>query len=193
MRYIGTEVNRDIFKDMLDYMPSYYWESFEAVEITKANASEFERLHDKINDLLDQFFIDTVTWGIDYWEKRFNIPVNPIKPIEERRSLVKSKLRGYGSVSSTLIKNMAESFSGGEVSIAFNPTTSTVEVTFIGTRGVPTNMTDIQNAISDIIPAHLGVSFSFTYLTWDTLESKNWNWNTLDSQVLTWDQFETLK
>ena len=176
---------------MLDYIPLYYRESNIATEKIESEGVEIEDLNEEIKDVLDQFFINTATWGLKYWEKALNIPIDEEKPYDQRRSKINSRLRGMGVVTKTLIKETAEAYDGGEVDVEEKPSEYKVIVTFIDTRGVPPNLDDTKEALREIIPAHLGVDFEFTYLVWDELDGAEKTWNWLDEQNFTWDEFET--
>jgi Uncharacterised protein conserved in bacteria (DUF2313) len=190
VKLLGTELTRNIERDMFDYMPREYEYLRESSEIIKAEAVEFETLNNTIADVLAQFFVDTTTWGLSYWERACGIPVDESKPIDQRRSVIKSKLRGIGTVTVDLIKNVAEAYSYGEVDVTEDYANYTVIVTFVGERGVPANLTDIENALREIIPAHLAINYKFTYLRWSELDSYGWTWDALDAQMLSWDEFE---
>lgn len=186
-------VIRDIRKDMGDSIPQYYGDSRVVANILDREAAEIEALNAEVKAVLDQFFIDTATYGLARWEKICGIPTDELKPIEQRRSVVKSKIRGVGTVTVELIKNVAKAYANGEVDVTEDPGNYTIKVTFIGTRGTPPNLQDIQNALREIIPAHLAVNFQFTYLRWEELDGYGLTWDALDVKRLTWDQFEIYK
>jgi len=176
---------------MLDYIPLYYRESDIATEKIESEGVEIEDLNEEIKDVLDQFFVETATWGLKYWEKALNIPVDEEKPYDQRRSKINSRLRGMGVVTKTLIKETAEAYDGGAVDVEEKPSEYKVVITFIDTRGVPPNLDDTKEALREIIPAHLGINFEFNYLVWDELDEAEITWDELDAKELTWDEFET--
>ena len=179
-----------IRKDVIDYVPRWYEQFPEVIEILDARAEEFIKLNTEIKDVLDQFFVDRATWGLDAWEKVFGITHSEPRSYEERRSVIKSHIRGAGTTTLTMIKAVAESYDGGEVEVENDPKNYVVTVTFIGTRGVPSNLSDTERALREIIPAHLAIEFKFTYLNWNELDIANLTWDELDALNLTWDEFE---
>jgi hypothetical protein len=185
-----TRTQDEYKRDMLDALPKYYEESRIAGNILDREAKELADLDAAIKDVLDQYFIDTATWGLAKWEAVCGIPTDETKPLDQRRSVIKSKLRGIGTVTVEMIKNVAEAYLNGEVDVTNNYANYEVIVTFIGKRGIPANLNDIQTALRDIIPAHLGVTFTFTYLVWDELDARVWTWDAFDSQAFTWDSLE---
>lgn len=159
-------------EQMKSYLPSYLSgsEIFDAMLGTEA--VEVVELSTAIEDVLQQFYIDTATWGLDRWEKMCGIATDLSKPLDQRRSVIKSKLRGIGTVTAELVKNVAEAFANGEVDVEENNATYTVTVTFVGRLGIPPNLEDITQALRDIIPAHLGIEYVYKFITHGDLKKK---------------------
>lgn len=151
-------------KKLMSYLPDYYQEIEEFVQIMDAEDIEFDELNAAIVDTFRQFHPETATWGIKYWEKDLKIISMPSKPIEQRRSVVISKMRGSGKVSASMIKNVADSYDRGEVDVTVFPSEYYFVIRFIGTLGVPSNLQDLKDAIEEIKPAHLEVRYKFRYL-----------------------------
>lgn len=139
-------------------------------------------------DILNQCFIDTATWGLVFWEKTFNITTDLNKSYEERREILKAKLRGQGTTTTVMIKNVAEAFSGGEVNVIEHPESYSFTVQFIGIKGIPKNMQGFINMIEEIKPAHLAYDFKYTYTVWDFLKQKNLTW--AQAKVKTWNDLK---
>ncbi|WP_432199230.1 YmfQ family protein [Anoxybacillus gonensis] len=150
--------------NLFQYLPNYYQDIREFQTLIGTENEEVEQLSATIDEVLKQFYVDTATWGLANWERICGIPVDESKPIEQRRSVIKSKLRGIGTVTVALIKNVAESWYNGEVEVTEQPSLYTVKIKFISKLGVPPNLADIQNALREIIPAHLAINFEFSYL-----------------------------
>ncbi|OOM71450.1 putative phage tail protein [Clostridium sp. BL-8] len=96
--------------------------------------------------------------------------------------------KGQGTTSIQMIKNVAETFSGGEVNVIENTAPYTFTIQFIGVKGIPRNMQEFINMLEDIKPAHLGYVFKYTYTYWDYLDSKNLSYN--DIEIIKWDDLE---
>src|SRR5690625_4208947 len=82
-------------------------------ELFEAQGQQFENRDARINDLRLQLSIDTATWGLEIYEKELGIITDRSKTHVERRSVIKSKLRGQGNVNIALIQLVAESFENG--------------------------------------------------------------------------------
>ncbi|MGM1023559.1 MAG: putative phage tail protein [Bacillota bacterium] len=110
-------MSRNIRKELTDYMPRYYADSRVVNSILDPEAVEFEKLSAAMTDVLDQMFISSATWGLDRWEKLAQIPVDHTKTYEQRREVLKARIRGIGTVRIELIKNLAIAYSNGEVEV----------------------------------------------------------------------------
>ncbi|QEK13588.1 DUF2313 domain-containing protein [Crassaminicella thermophila] len=171
----------------MKYLPGYYKTSQVIANITDVENSEIQQFKTSLDNTLNQFFVDLADTSLDRWEKELGIPVNSSKPDEYRRSVIKSKLRGQGTITVNLIKNVSESYSNGEVEVIEDNPNYSFTIKFVGTRGIPPNLDDLKSAIEEIKPAHLAVEYEFTYTVWS--EVKNITWN--DVKTGTWDDLKT--
>lgn len=176
--------------NLMNNLPSFYNASDVVVDIENAIGIEGEELKQATQDLFNQLFIDTATWGLRYWERYLNIQTDISKPYDYRRTVIKSKLRGSGTTTVAMIKNVAESFSNGTVDVIENSSNYSFTIKFVGTLGVPPNLEDFKKVIEEIKPAHLAVNYEFTYLTWSEFDNYNKTWDEWDSLNLTWDMLE---
>lgn len=178
---------------MWDYLPRYYRDSKNVLSIIEPEASEFSGLNAAILDVLNQYFIDSATWGLSRWEKVCGIPIDESKPYDQRRSVIKSRIRGMGTVTVAFVKSVAQAYEHGDLEVQEDNSRYTVVITFIGTRGVPASLPDVEAALREIIPAHLAIEFTFTYLVWNELDAKPQTWDQIDALGLTWDGLEVYK
>ncbi|MFL0361454.1 putative phage tail protein [Pseudobacillus sp. 179-B 2D1 NHS] len=151
-------------EEMLADLPPILRECPEFQEMARVEGKVFDRLERHIDEVLNNVFIDSATWGLTLMEKEFKIPTDVNKPLEHRRSVLKSKKRGIGRVSVGMIKNVAESFQNGSVEVKAIKGESKILVTFNDVYGIPPNLEDIKTAIRKILPAHRVIDFEFKYL-----------------------------
>lgn len=148
-------------EEMQAYLPAYYDESPQMQELLKTQAQDVQKLRDDIRDGLDQFTIDTATWGLSRWETMCDVTTDESKPLVERRSVVQSKVRGIGKVDANLIKLRCDAYTNGDVEVRFD---GVIKVTFTSILGAPPNLQDLQQALEEIKPAHLRLEYEFRYL-----------------------------
>lgn len=178
--------NRNIF----DYLPQVYGELLESRELLSAQEAEFKRLNASIDDVLAQYFVDTATWGLAQWERVVGVPTDASKPIAERRSVIKARLRGAGVVTVAHLKDVAESWYGGETEVREEYAEYKIVVKFVSSFGVPSNLSDVERALREIIPAHLALAFEFKFLTYDLLRDQYATYNVLTATGLTYGELK---
>jgi uncharacterized protein YmfQ (DUF2313 family) len=161
--------------------------------INNAIAIEIERIRLQFIDVLDQFFVSTTDTSLERWENEFNLSVANNYDLAYRRSKILSRLRGSGTITAALIKNVAESFENGTVEVIEDSTNYSFTIKFISTLGIPPNLDDLKDAIEELKPAHLAVIYEFTYMDWNDYEGYNKTLDAWDALNLTFDNFEKYK
>lgn len=180
-------------QEMLSRLPRYYENSRIVGDILQAQGTEFDQVQQKLDDVLNQIFVNTATWGLDRWEKELGLTVAVDQPIAERRDKINSRLRGYGTATITVIKRVAESYDKGAIDVIEDHAAYTVTIRFVDTTGVPLNLEDLTAAVRAVVPAHLDCIYEYNYFIWDELDAKGWTWDALDALTLTWDVLEVYK
>lgn len=175
-------------RKLIDYVPPYYDELLESSEILSAEDAEFARLNASIDDLLLQFNVSTATWGLREWERICGIITDTSKTLGERRSNVKARLRGYGVVTAEHIKNIADGYYGGETEIIERYSEYIVVIKFTSSYGIPSNLSDLQEVLREIIPAHLAIEYEFKFVTYDILNGAYTSYNELIATNYTYDE-----
>lgn len=154
-------------------------------EIFKADGEQIDLLSSNIEDIKKQLNVETATWGLIFFEKELTIKTDLNKPISERRSVIKSKIRGSGKVDHIQIKLVADAYTNGNVLVSFN---GHIIVKFNSTLGIPANLDDLKNALEEIKPAHLAINYEFRYVTYDMLLGKYGSYDTLSSTGFTYEE-----
>ena len=158
---------------LIGYLPEFYQSHIETIDLQLAFEVAVSDLQEARDDFMAQLDIETATWGLDlWWEPMYGIQTDIEKPYEYRRSRIISKMRGAGTTTKELVKNVAESFSNGEVEVIEYPGEYRFEVKFVGTLGIPPNMGDLTDAIDEIKPAHLAYTYVIIYRTHGELKVK---------------------
>lgn len=127
-----------------------------------AETIQFDSESDALEDIRLQMDVNTATWGLRIFEDEYDIPTDLSKPLEERRSVIRSKMRGSGVVDRTLLKIVADSYTNGDAEVTFN---GVITIQFTSGIGRPPNLDEVKRAIQDVKPAHLPVEYVFRYLT----------------------------
>lgn len=157
--------------DLIDKLPSLYDN-----DITKPIQASFNIetniLSEEVeNALIEVLSVDDSVKYIDYWEKMLGI-TNINLDIQTRQENVKAKMRTRGTSTLSVIKNICEAYSNGQVAIIIDDANYSFKVKFVGSIGIPKALDEIQRVIDEIKPCHLAHNFEYVYNTYLMLNSK---------------------
>ncbi|KEF40396.1 hypothetical protein M670_00422 [Schinkia azotoformans MEV2011] len=170
--------------NLLNYLPPLYRDILEMEKLQNSLSIELGNLYFSKSDIENQLFIESATWGLTFWERVFGIQSNLSLSYEERREIIKAKIRGYGTVTKTMIKEVALAFTNAEVDVIEHPESYSFVVKFIGVKGIPKNMAGFLEIIEIIKPAHLSYSIEYTFTWWDKLKELTWT----SAKAKTWNE-----
>lgn len=146
---------------LINKLPSFY-DNDVTRPIQDSFSVEANLINDEVENTLNQFFVDSATYGLDYWEKMLGISRNN-NDIQTKRENIKAKMRSRGTTSIEVIKNICEAYSNGEVEIIVNHSNYSFEINFVGSIGVPRAFAELDKTIEEIKPCHLAHSYKFRY------------------------------
>ena len=146
---------------LINKLPSFYDNDI-TKPIQDSFSVEANSINDEVENTLNQFFVDSATYGLDYWEKMLGISKNN-NDIQTRRENIKAKMRSRGATSIEVIKNICEAYSNGIVEIIVNHSDYSFIIKFVGSIGIPQAFEELDKTIESIKPCHLAHSYEFTY------------------------------
>ncbi len=159
-------------KELMNYLPENYAASPEMAALQAAIQPEISAVWAARRGMLQQTDPRTATeWGIALWEQAFGLTPDDSKDLDFRRSRVVAQIRGSGTVTAGHIKEVAESFSNGEVEVVEFFSGYHLEIRFVGTVGIPPNLDDLEAVLNSILPAHLSWEFVIYFRTHGELTS----------------------
>lgn len=151
----------DRLERMIDSAPWYYQQSLVYEKLQAAPAMEYDNLEAYIEDVQLQLSVSTATWGLMYWEEALGIPVRTQDSYEIRRGRVITKMIDEGNFSALQLKAMAQGY-GEEIRVAIDVASRLITITF--QRGIPSFLEAYQEAVENIIHAHLDTEYKFEYI-----------------------------
>ena len=152
---------------LINKLPSFYDNDI-TKPIQDSFSVEANSINDEVENTLNQFYVDSATFGLDYWEKMLGISKNN-NDIQTRRENIKAKMRSRGTTSIEVIKNICEAYSNGIVEINVDYSNYSFEIVFVSTIGVPLSFEELDRVINEIKPCHLAHSYQFNYNTHSNL------------------------
>lgn len=158
--------------NLLDMLPPFYHNSTFVKACMSSQNVERNFIKESIEDLVNNLYVDTATWGLDYFEEELGLKTDKSKTYEERRERIKAKKRGNGTTTIKMIKDTALAFDCGEVEITEMYNDYAFKLKFVSEKGRPKNIEDFKSAIDEIKPAHLAYILEFMFNTHQQLKPK---------------------
>ena len=172
-----------------ELVPAYYLahEQSRAIIETLADASLEAKV--ALADVMDQFFVDTATWGLDLWEWQVGIQTDRSLSMESRRASVRQKLVASGNTTAEIVKEIAETLTGYKAHVIVHGDYS-FSLHFYGPKDMLANIgvTELSNVVEQIKPAHL--RFVIAGITWQDVHDVALTWQYFDDIPTTWAEFE---
>lgn len=177
---------RDYKTEMIKYLPLYERKSGVFNEVLTSYDREFRNNEQRLSVTERNLFIDTAIESLPISERDLGIETMPSLRYDQRREQISSRYRAaFDQTTEETIKSVASAYSNGEVDVNKTDTVGVYEIRFVGIRGVPNNMDGLKKALDIIIPAHLGLTYVFTFAPWEDLKNQTWGsvanktWNDL--------------
>ena len=174
--------------DLMTLLPDYYDKNETMQRLQEILSAETETLDTKQDTAMTEFFISTASTLLSRYEKIYGISVDTSKTANVRRDKIKAKLIGAGTTTKQVVQEIAENYTGGSVEIIEDNANSKFTIKFTGTLGVPDNLYDINVTVEEVKPAHLEVSYEYTYNTWSNLNKLTWG----QAAAHTWEGIRTV-
>lgn len=177
---------RDYKGEMIKYLPLYERKSSVFNEIISAQDREFRNIEQQLDVVERNLFIDSAIECLSIYERDLAITSINTLSYDQRREQIASRNRAaFDQTTEETIKSVANAFSNGDVEVNTTETPGIFEIKFVGVSGVPDNIEGLKEALDIIIPAHLGLIYTFTFNAWGLVQQKTWN----DIASYTWDEF----
>lgn len=143
--------------EMIKYVERYYRESDYYLAQNNAKGEELDFLHAIINDLTKQFFPQTATWGLRFFEELFDLQSQPGKSLEKRRSNVMKECMNDLQVTPLSMENLVKTILGNKIEIIRNVEPYTFKIKLDNLS----NVSEILKLIEDYKEAHMRCKFDY--------------------------------
>ena len=140
--------------NILDYLPRFLGIDPNFHATNHADSKEHDRIRLLLQDLLDQVYVDTATWGLPLWESLVEITVRN-DALDWRRNEVKAKLRAAQSVTQPFLQAVVEMLVAGQsVRVIDVPTDYRLDIELCD--GVVRSWQRLDQALRMWVPGHIG-------------------------------------
>ncbi|NFN93605.1 DUF2313 domain-containing protein [Clostridium botulinum] len=147
-----------------DYVPSFLSGDKILSKVYEEQQKQVDSTNADIQDLINQCFVETATWGLDTWEKELSIQNNINYSYAIRRSRVLAKLKGQGTTTIEAIKNICMSFVE-DVEVIEHNDKYYFEINLLSHKGFPSGFDTLYDSIREVKPSHLGVNYILRAIT----------------------------
>lgn len=139
-------------QELLELLPDHFARLKQMKEIAKAQGKQLDGLDVSVDELLDQGFIKTATWGLRYWEERYKLPIlsDDSDYDKRRRRILRKKRSNKANLIDIMraIEPTIELHWGGLIL----PFTLTSEIDY--------DFSELIRVLEEEKPAHLSYSFT---------------------------------
>ena len=150
---------------LIDKLPYFYGNGYTR-PIIEAEQVEADILYREITETLKQCFVETATWGLDYWEDMLFLPRGTGKDYDERRSIIYTRMRATRTTTVEVVKELASAFFGPEnVTVTEHNSNYSFNIEFENIKVSTAKLQDVINVLEIYKPAHLNYDFTFSVKT----------------------------
>ena len=151
--------------DLIDKLP-YFYDNGYTRPIIDAEQVEADILYREITETLKQCFVETATWGLDYWEDMLFLPRGTGKTYDERRSIIYTRMRATRTTTVEVVKELASAFFSPEnVTVTEHNSNYSFNIEFENIKVSTAKLQDVINVLEIYKPAHLNYDFTFSVKT----------------------------
>lgn len=151
--------------DIARYLPSFLQSDKRFQSLLQACSTEHEKYRLFLDELSNQFFVETATWGLTDWERILDLRPDAGDNYEQRRNRILLKLQSHNTSTlefmAALIKRYCKA--GTDVTIYENETPYTFRIDV--SNGSVLYSRDLLDALETYKPAHLSYRIALHWLT----------------------------
>ena len=175
--------------ELIKVLPPYYDENVTMQTLQSILSKETDELEIELSNTISECFVATASKLLSRYENLLGLTVDVMKSDDFRRERICAKMVGTGTTTKSMIEDVASSYSNGEVEVIEEPANSRFTIRFVGTLGIPGNISDLKLTIEEIKPAHLVAEYEYIYNTWSDGEVLTWD----ETSAYTWEEIRTVR
>lgn len=152
--------------ELIKLLPDYYAENGTMNTLQAILSEQVDGLDVGMYKMIDNCFVESASDTLSRYERLLGLFPDAAKSDRYRRERIRAKMSGTGTTTASLIRSIAESYTNAEVDLTEVFEDYKIIVRFIGTSGIPGNMSDIKQTIEEAVPAHLMVLYDYIFNTY---------------------------
>ena len=141
--------------NILKYLPEFLSKDINFKSVADVNSQEHEKIRLAIQDIFNQFFISTATWGLDSYEKILGITPKATDDYIARRNMILARYQANQTSTITFLETLVKRYIIPDTPINITEDNTTYSFKVNTNSGSVLYLTDMINAIDLYKPAHL--------------------------------------
>ena len=112
-------VNKDWMRqntvDITKYLPEFLQSDKNFKAVATACSMEHESIRTALQDIFDQFYVNTATWGLSLWENVLGLVPTADETIEYRRKQILIRLQGFQTSTLAFLTQIVNTYGSGYI------------------------------------------------------------------------------
>ena len=150
--------------DLARYLPQFLQEDEHFKATLAACSTEHERYRLLIDEVTNQFYVATATWGLTDWERILALKPAPSDSYEQRRNRILLKLQGRQTSTLAFITDLIKRYCTDKSKVKVVEDNAHYAFHAEITDGTVAYANDLLEALNTYKPAHLGFDILMRYL-----------------------------
>jgi len=160
---MSTVVNKDWMRqntvDISRYLPEFLQKDGNFSAVTSASSMEHERIRIRLQDIFDQFFVETATWGLSIYERVLGLIPAANETIEYRRKQILIRMAGTSMSTVQFLTKIVNTYGSGYI----KEYTNKYYFNIYAACNDLAALTKMKEDIGIYKPAHLGFTIYLGY------------------------------
>lgn len=132
-------------------------------DYTEALGIVFQRLIDFCESVKNNQFFDRLDEdGAKWWEKLLKITPTANQALKDRQATIQAKYLSNGHNEVKLIQKVCDAWQNGEIEADF--VGGKIQIQFVGSYGIPSDLDSLKEAIDEIKPSHLPLMWIYKHI-----------------------------
>jgi hypothetical protein len=141
--------------NILKYLPEFLQSDINFKSVADVNSAEHEDIRLLIQDIFNQFFIETATWGLESYERILDITPKLTDTYSIRRNRILLKYQANQTSTVEFLKSLVQRYASNEAVIRIVEDNTNYAFSIVTTGGSIIDLAGLFEAINVYKPAHL--------------------------------------
>lgn len=141
------------------HLPEFIRKDPELSTVLKVESKEHKVSGEVLSDIFNQFFVDSATWGLSYWERNLGLTPNQNDDYTQRRNRIYLKLQSKQTVTAEFLRKIALRYFSEDADLITKEDNEHTVFWIINKSGRLLYPKDLYEAIDTYIPAHIGLGY----------------------------------